>query len=134
MGVILSVRDIADAIESQSNEGAAYVNPETREIVQVSEDELALVEETKTFRSGNARRCPRYLRPWKVPAFSPCRIAGNEKLAKYSSSGLEQYRLVETGEGTMIALGLAIAPLGTYVAELAGADLEKPNMSSLCKR
>jgi hypothetical protein len=45
MGIILSLRDIADAIESQSNEGAAYVNPETGEIVQVSEDELALVED-----------------------------------------------------------------------------------------
>lgn len=45
MGVVLSLRDIVDAIESQSNEGAAYLNPETGEIVQVSEDELALVEE-----------------------------------------------------------------------------------------
>jgi hypothetical protein len=45
MGIILSLRDIADVIESQSNEGAAYVNPETGEIVQVSEDELALVED-----------------------------------------------------------------------------------------
>jgi hypothetical protein len=45
MGIILSLRDIADAIESQNNEGAAYVNPETGEIVQVSEDEIALVEE-----------------------------------------------------------------------------------------
>jgi len=45
MSVILSVRDIVDAIEAQSNEGAAYLNPETGEIVQVSEDEIALVEE-----------------------------------------------------------------------------------------
>src|SRR5579864_5467021 len=45
MAIILSLRDIADAIESQSNEGAAYLNPETGEIVQVSEDEIALVEE-----------------------------------------------------------------------------------------
>jgi hypothetical protein len=45
MGVVLSLRDIVDAIESQSNEGAAYLNPETGEIVQVSEDELVLVEE-----------------------------------------------------------------------------------------
>jgi len=45
MSVILSLRDIVDAIESQSNEGAAYLNPETGEIVQVSEDEIALVEE-----------------------------------------------------------------------------------------
>jgi hypothetical protein len=45
MGVVLSLRDVVDAIESQSNEGAAYLNPETGEIVQVSEDELALVEE-----------------------------------------------------------------------------------------
>ncbi|HET8889105.1 MAG TPA: UPF0158 family protein [Candidatus Angelobacter sp.] len=45
MGVVLSLRDIVEAIESQSNEGAAYLNPETGEIVQVSEDEIALVEE-----------------------------------------------------------------------------------------
>jgi hypothetical protein len=45
MSVILSLRDIADAIESQSNEGAAYLDPETGEIVQVSEDEFALVED-----------------------------------------------------------------------------------------
>ncbi len=45
MAIILSLRDIVDAIESQSNEGAAYLNPETGEIVQVSEDEIALVEE-----------------------------------------------------------------------------------------
>ena len=45
MGIVLSLRDIVDAIESQSNEGAAYLNPETGEIVQVSEEEIALVEE-----------------------------------------------------------------------------------------
>ena len=45
MSVVIALRDIADAIESQSNEGAAYLNPETGEIVQVSEDELALVED-----------------------------------------------------------------------------------------
>jgi uncharacterized protein UPF0158 len=45
MSVLLSLRDIVEAIELQSNEGAAYLNPETGEIVQVSEDELALVEE-----------------------------------------------------------------------------------------
>lgn len=45
MGVVLALRDIVDAIESQSNEGEAYLNPETGEIVQVSEDERALVEE-----------------------------------------------------------------------------------------
>jgi hypothetical protein len=45
MNVVIALRDIVDAIESQSNEGAAYLNPETGEIVQVSEDEIALVEE-----------------------------------------------------------------------------------------
>ncbi|MGB8129465.1 MAG: UPF0158 family protein [Candidatus Angelobacter sp.] len=45
MSVVIALRDIADAIESQSDEGAAYLNPETGEIVQVSEDEIALVEE-----------------------------------------------------------------------------------------
>jgi uncharacterized protein UPF0158 len=45
MGIVLSLRDIVEAIELQSNEGAAYLNPETGEIVQVSEDEIALVEE-----------------------------------------------------------------------------------------
>jgi hypothetical protein len=45
MGIVLALRDIVDAIESQSNEGAAYLNPETGEIIQVSEGELALVEE-----------------------------------------------------------------------------------------
>ncbi len=45
MGVVLALRDIVDAIESQSNEGEAYLDPDTGEIIQVSEDELALVEE-----------------------------------------------------------------------------------------
>lgn len=45
MGIVVSLRDIVDAIESQSNEGEAYLNPETGEIVQVSEDDRALVEE-----------------------------------------------------------------------------------------
>ena len=45
MNVVLSLRDVVDAIELQSNEGSAYLNPETGEIVQVSEDEIALVEE-----------------------------------------------------------------------------------------
>lgn len=45
MVVVLSLREIVDAIESQSNEGAAYLDPETGEIVQVSEDDRALVEE-----------------------------------------------------------------------------------------
>jgi hypothetical protein len=45
MPVVLSLSEIVDAIESQSNEGGAYLDPETGEIVQVSEDELALVEE-----------------------------------------------------------------------------------------
>ena len=45
MSVVLSLRDIVEAIELQSNEGAAYLNPETGEIVQVSEEEIALVED-----------------------------------------------------------------------------------------
>ena len=45
MGVIVSLRDIVDAIELQSNEGETYLNPETGEIVHVSEDGRALVEE-----------------------------------------------------------------------------------------
>jgi hypothetical protein len=45
MAIVLSLRDIVDAIESQSNEGGAYLNPETGDIVQVSEEEIALVEE-----------------------------------------------------------------------------------------
>lgn len=45
MGIVLALRDIVDAIESQSNEGEAYLNPETGEIILVSEDERALVEQ-----------------------------------------------------------------------------------------
>lgn len=48
MGVVLSLRDIVDAIESQSNEGEAYLDSETGEIVHVSEDERALVEEGRS--------------------------------------------------------------------------------------
>ncbi|MGZ7090730.1 MAG: UPF0158 family protein [Candidatus Angelobacter sp.] len=48
MGIVLALRDIVDAIESQSNEGEAYLDPETGEIVQVSEDERALVEEGRS--------------------------------------------------------------------------------------
>src|ERR1041385_3663724 len=45
MGIVVSLRDIVDAIEFQTNESEAYLNPETGEIVHVSEDERALVEE-----------------------------------------------------------------------------------------
>ena len=45
MGIVLALRDIVDAIESQSNEGEAYLNPETGEIILVTEDERALVEQ-----------------------------------------------------------------------------------------
>ena len=45
MTVVLSLRDIVDAIESQPNEGEAYLNPDTGEIILVTEDERALVEE-----------------------------------------------------------------------------------------
>jgi hypothetical protein len=45
MSVVVSLRDIIDAIESQSNESDAYLNPETGEIIFVTEDERALVEE-----------------------------------------------------------------------------------------
>lgn len=48
MGVVLALRDIVDAIESQSNEGEAYLDPETGEIVQVSADERALVEQGRS--------------------------------------------------------------------------------------
>jgi len=48
MGVVLSLRDIVDAIESQSNEGETYLDPETGEIVQVTEEDRALVEEGVT--------------------------------------------------------------------------------------
>ena len=48
MGVVVALRDVVDAIESQSNEGEAYLDPETGEIVQVSEDERALVEEGRS--------------------------------------------------------------------------------------
>lgn len=45
MGIVVSLRDIVDAIEFQTNESEAYLNPETGEIIHVSEDERALVEE-----------------------------------------------------------------------------------------
>ena len=59
-------------IESQSNEGAAYLNPETGEIVQVSEDEIALVEEEaadEDLPQWQRRRCPRYARPLRAIDF-----------------------------------------------------------------
>jgi hypothetical protein len=45
MGVVLSLRNIVDAIESQSDESEAYLDPETGEIVLVTEDDRALLEE-----------------------------------------------------------------------------------------
>ena len=45
MGIVVSLHDIVDAIEFQTNESEAYLNPETGEIVHVSEDGRALVEE-----------------------------------------------------------------------------------------
>jgi hypothetical protein len=44
MPVVISLSDIVDAIETQTNEGEAYLNPDTGEIVQVGEDERDLVE------------------------------------------------------------------------------------------
>lgn len=48
MTVVLSLRDIVDAIESQPNEGEAYLNPDTGEIILVTEDERALVEQGRS--------------------------------------------------------------------------------------
>jgi hypothetical protein len=48
MGVVLSLRDIVDAIESQSNEGEAYLNPDTGEIILVTEDDRVLVEQGRS--------------------------------------------------------------------------------------
>jgi len=45
MGVVLSLRDIVDAIESQNDQSEYYLNPETGEIILVTEDDRALVEE-----------------------------------------------------------------------------------------
>jgi hypothetical protein len=45
MGVVLSLRDIVDAIESQMDQSNAYLDPKTGEIILVTEDERALVEE-----------------------------------------------------------------------------------------
>jgi Uncharacterised protein family (UPF0158) len=45
MGVVLSLRDIVDAIDSQNDQSEYYLNPETGEIVLVTEDDRALVEE-----------------------------------------------------------------------------------------
>jgi hypothetical protein len=45
MAVVIALRDIVDAIESQGNEGEAYLNPDTGEIVLVTEDERVLVEQ-----------------------------------------------------------------------------------------
>lgn len=48
MGVVLALRDIVDAIESQSNEGEAYLDPDTGEIILVTEDERVLVEQGRS--------------------------------------------------------------------------------------
>jgi hypothetical protein len=45
MSVVLAPRDIVDAIESQMDQSNAYLDPETGEIVLVTEDERVLVEE-----------------------------------------------------------------------------------------
>jgi hypothetical protein len=48
MGVVLSLRDIVDAIDSQSNESEAYLDPKTGEIILVTEDERVLVEQGRS--------------------------------------------------------------------------------------
>jgi hypothetical protein len=48
MGVVLSLRDIVDAIDSQSHESEAYLDPETGEIILVTEDERILVEQSRS--------------------------------------------------------------------------------------
>lgn len=45
MAVVISLREVVDGIELQSDECEAYLDPETGEIVAVTEDERRLVEE-----------------------------------------------------------------------------------------
>jgi hypothetical protein len=45
MAVVISLREVVDGIELQSDESEAYLDPETGEIVAVTEDERRLVEE-----------------------------------------------------------------------------------------
>jgi hypothetical protein len=45
MAVVIALSDIVAAIESQGNEGEAYLDPNTGEIVLVTEDERVLVEQ-----------------------------------------------------------------------------------------
>src|SRR5262249_54679789 len=47
MAVRISLSEVIDAIQSQNSESEAYLNPETGEIVVVSEEERALVEEER---------------------------------------------------------------------------------------
>ncbi|HEX4603505.1 MAG TPA: UPF0158 family protein [Candidatus Angelobacter sp.] len=45
MGVVISLSEIVEAIETQSNDGEAYLDPDTGEIVLVTEDDRRFVEE-----------------------------------------------------------------------------------------
>ncbi|HSB68973.1 MAG TPA: hypothetical protein VLT62_06550 [Candidatus Methylomirabilis sp.] len=45
MGTEVSIRDVGEAIELQGDERTAYLNPDTGEIVTVSEEERRLVKE-----------------------------------------------------------------------------------------
>jgi len=45
MAVVIALCDIVDAIETQGNEGEAYLDPDSGEIVLISEDERVLVEQ-----------------------------------------------------------------------------------------
>jgi hypothetical protein len=45
MAAIVSIRDVVEAIGTQNEEAAAYLNPDTGEIVTVSEEERRMVEE-----------------------------------------------------------------------------------------
>ena len=45
MAVVVSLRDVVDALEMQSEEWSAYLDPATGKVVTISDDERRLVEE-----------------------------------------------------------------------------------------
>lgn len=45
MGAVISLREIIEAMEMTTNDSASYLNPETGEIITVTEEERLLVEE-----------------------------------------------------------------------------------------
>ncbi len=135
MSVVIALRDIADAIESQSDEGAAYLNPETGEIVQVSEDEIALVEEgagDEDLPQWERDAMPKVRERWRATAFCCCQTA----FKSMSGPSWSASRWSRTSVPARCCSARSTAPVlfATFAAPSNGSDCWMPGIAIVRKQ